>query len=94
MRYDYTGAAALVDEYYDLLVDPWELDENEKRQERREFMRNITRGDKKLYTDYARQCIIDYRPIEDAKSRCYDFEYERQIESLIDKIDSFGGIKK
>ena len=90
MRYNYTSAAALWDEYYNLCIDPWTISSNERQQERRQFMYNLTRGiDKQIYIDYIKECIIDYRPIEGAKSRVFDFEYERQMQNIINKIETF-----
>ena len=88
-RYNYTGASDLFKLYYETRVDPWELDENERRTERREFMRCVTRGDIKQYLDYVNECLEDVRPVADAKSRCYDFELMRDYEQVKQAIIDF-----
>lgn len=86
--YNYRGASDLFWNYYNTMVDPWELDENERRTERREFMRCVTRGDISQYLDYVNECLEAVRPVADAKSRCFDFElmrdYEQVKQALID----------
>ena len=90
VKYNYTGAAALWDEYYNLCCDPWTLGRDERQLERRYFMRAVTHHvDIKEYIDYIYELIDDARPIEEAKSRCFDFEYERELEDMIWKIKSF-----
>ena len=88
VKYNYTGASDLFKLYFDTMVDPWELDENERRQARRDFMRDVTRGDISQYINYIDECLEDVRPVEDAKSRCFDFElmrdYEQVKQALID----------
>ena len=89
LKYNYTGAAALWDEYYNIVCDPWTLASDEKQKERRCFMRSITRGDCKQYINYIDEMIEEARPIQDAKSRCYDFEYEKELEKIKHKIFTF-----
>ena len=90
LKYNYKGAAALWDEYYTLCVDPWELGDTEKQQERRYFMRAITRGeDIAIYTNHITETIEEMRPVKDAKSRCFDFKYENDLNELKARIERF-----
>lgn len=90
LKYNYKGAAALWDDYFDLCVCDMSFCGQEKQQERRQFMRAITHNeDIKIYLDYITESISDARPVEGAKSRCFDFEYERQLEELKHKIVIF-----
>lgn len=91
VKYNYKGVAALWDEYFDLCVCDMSFCGQEKQQERRQFMRTITRKDEdiKLYLDYITEQIENARPVEGVKSRCFDFEYERQLEELKYKIVNF-----
>ena len=90
VKYDYTGAAALWSEFYNLACDPWDFDTLERQQIRREFMRAVTRHtDIKVYIDHLYELIDMARPVPDAKSRCYDFDYERGLENMIYNIKTF-----
>lgn len=90
IKYNYKSASELWDKYYDLACDPWTFGDVEKQQERRYFMRAVTRcEDIKLYTDYIQMLIEEARPVEDAKSRCFDFKYERELEELKQSIILF-----
>ena len=90
VKYNYKGAAALWDEYYNLCCDPWDLCGIDIQQERRYFMRAVTRHiDIKVYIDHIYGLIDDARPVDGVKSRCFDFEYERQLENIIYKIKTF-----
>jgi len=90
IKYDYTGAAALWNKYYNLCIDDMSFCGQEKQQERRYFMRAVTRHiDIKLYIDFIYELIDSARPLEDQKSRVYDFEYERALEALIWEIKTF-----
>ena len=91
-KYDYKTASEIFSEYYNLVVDPRTLSDDEIQKGRRDFMRALTRHDSKLYTDYLREEIENYRPVDDAKSKCFDFDYERKIEDLINKMENFGGV--
>ncbi len=42
-KYDYKGASVIWNEFYTLVCEPWEFDENERQQTRRYFMRTLTR---------------------------------------------------
>lgn len=90
VKYNYTGAAALWTEYCNICCEPWQLSRDEWQKERRQFMRAVTRHiDIKLYIDYIYELIDEARPVETAKSRCYDFKYENDLENLIWKIKTF-----
>ena len=52
LKYNYLGAAELWERFDFLLIDPWELDTNEKREARRDFMHDLTRGNVKETIDY------------------------------------------
>ena len=94
IKYNYTGAAALWDEYYNLCIDDFSFGDKEKQQERRHFMRAVTRHiDIKLYIDFIYETIDDLQPLETAGRRYWDFNYERRLEDLIYKIKSFQGVK-
>lgn len=88
LRYNYKGAAALWSEYFNLAV-AYPLDDNERQAARREFMRGVVQGDSKQYTDYIKELIEEARPVEGSKSRCFDFEYENELESLRRRIFTF-----
>jgi len=91
-RYNYKGASDLFKRYYDLACDPWQLTGDEKQAERRQFMHAVTRRNGiKLYIDFLYYLIDEARPCEDQKSRCFDFDYERQLENLIYEIKTFKG---
>ena len=91
LKYNYKGAAALWNEYFDLCVCDMSFCGQEKQQERRQFMRTITRKseDIKIYLDYITEQIENARPVKDAKSRCFDFESEKQLEQLKLKLLDF-----
>lgn len=93
VKYDYAGAAALWDEYYDKCCDPWTLGSDEKQEERRYFMYAMTRRvDLDLYINYINELIDYIKPAEGLKSRCFDFEAEKEYTTIIDKIKSFSGV--
>ena len=91
LKYNYKGAAALWDEYLDLCICDMSFCGQEKQQERRQFMRTITRKDEdiKLYLDYITEQIENARPVEGAKSRCFDFKLENDLNELKAKIERF-----
>lgn len=91
LKYNYKVAAALWDEYFDLCVCDMSFCGQEKQQERRQFMRTITRKDEdiKIYLDYITEQIENARPVEGVKSRCFDFESEKQLEQLKLKLLDF-----
>lgn len=92
VKYNYAGAAALWDEYFDLCIcDMGFCGTDEAQQERRFFMRTITRKDEdiKLYLDCIKERIEDIKPIDGLKSRCFDFESEKQLEQLKLKLLNF-----
>lgn len=88
-RYNYTRAGEIWSEFYNTMVDPWELDENERRQARRNFMHDLTRGDGSQYIKYIDESLDCIRPVDDAKSRCYDFELMRDYEQVKQLIIDF-----
>ena len=91
VKYDYTGAAALYKRFYDLCVDPF-TDTDAIQEDRRLFMRELTRGgDMKIWIDYINESLDDLRPVETAKSRVYDFEFMNQFRQLITDIKAFRG---
>lgn len=90
LKYNYKGAAALWQEYFDLCVCDMSFGGVEKQQERRYFMRAITHNeDIKIYLNYIDENIADARPVEGVKSRCFDFNYERELEALKRKLVLF-----
>ena len=92
MKYNYKKASEIYKAYFDTFCDCWNDTKEEIRKERRTFMRSLTRLNKSdidFYIKFALQVIEEMRPIEDAKSRCYDFEYEREAEKIIDDIRNF-----
>ena len=93
MKYNYTKAAAIFEKHYNLCCDPWTLGSDEKQQERRNFMRALTRHDKdyiKLYTDFIQETKHDVcEPWPGAKSRVYDFDLMREYDELINEIENF-----
>lgn len=92
-KYNYKGASALWDKYYDLCVEPWTCGDTEKQEARRDFLRALTHGeDVTIYTDYVQECLDNIRPVEDAKSRCYDFELEKKYTDLIEELTDFYGL--
>ena len=94
LKYNYKGAAALWDKYYNTFCDPWTFDTIERQQERRHFLRFLTRdikAEKKLYIDFINNDILECRPVKDAKSRCFDFEAEREKETIKQEIIDFKG---
>lgn len=95
LKYDYTGAAALWDEYDVNCINDMSFGGIEKQQERRYFMRAMVRNipeDKKIYIDFIRSNIEDARPVADAKNRFYDFDWEREQEKIAQKIINFKGV--
>ena len=95
VKYNYTGAAALWTRFFYTVSDPWDLDNTEKQKARRDFMRALTRRDGlKMYIDIIYDRIDDARPLETAKSRVYDFNYEKELENLIYSLKTFEGVKK
>ena len=91
IKYDYTGAAALWDELYNLCFNPWDFDD--RQHERRYFMRELTRGNYSETVDYLKQEIDFILPTKNATSRVYDFDLIKQYESLITKLVLFKGVK-
>lgn len=90
IKYNYKNAAKIWDRYYNLCIDNWSCGDSEKQQARRDFMRCLTRKtDLDVYIDYIREQIDYIKPIPGAKSRIYDFEYEKQLEELIQDIENF-----
>ena len=90
IKYNYTGAAALWDELYNLCFNPWDFDDRQK--ERRYFMRELTRGNYSETVEYLKNEIDYILPIPDAKSRVFDFDLITQYENLIHKIVMFKGV--
>ena len=91
IKYNYTGAAALWDELYNLCFNPWDFSDRQK--ERRDFMRELTRGNYSETVDFLKQEIDFILPAENATSRCYDFDLIKHYESLITKLVLFKGVK-
>jgi len=86
IKYNYKSAATLWDAFFLIACDPWTFSPEEKQKARREFMRAVTRDDVQQYLDFLAELRDEARPVEDAKSRCYNLTYERQIEVLMDII--------
>ena len=97
LKYDYKGAAALWDEYETTCICDPHFDGYERRTERREFLRALTHNDpmyKKMIVDFILENIENARPVEDAKSRCYDFIYEREQKQIMQKVIDFKGVSQ
>lgn len=95
IKYNYKGAAALWNEYETTCICYPHFDGVERQEERRRFLRALTREnahDKQIYIDFIKQNIEDARPVEDAKNRVYDFDYEREQEEIAQKIIDFKGV--
>lgn len=95
LKYDYKGAAALWDEYDRECITDMSFCGIERQQERRYFLRALTREDadaKQIYIDFIKQNIEDARPVEGAKNRFYDFDWEREQEEIAQKIIDFKGV--
>lgn len=92
VKYNYTGAGELWERFYNAMVDPWTLDENERRQARRDFLHDVTRGEVAQYVDYINEYLENVRPVDDAKSRYYDFELIRGCEEIRQAIIDFGRV--
>jgi len=94
IKYDYVNASKLWDRYIDIICD-MSLTSAELQPERRHFLRAVTRHiDIKIYIDYLYELIDAARPADTEKSRCFDFEYERDIENLIYDIKTFYSSQK
>lgn len=93
MKYNYKKASEVFERFYNLCCDPWTLGSDEKQQERRNFMRALTRDykeDKEMYVNYIKEekeCVCV--PVEGVKSRMWDFDLMREYDSIIDAIVSF-----
>lgn len=84
LKYNYQAAAELWDRYNDLCVCDMSLCGLEMQRTRRQFMHDVTRRENlKIYIDYVYYTIDELKPIDSAKSRVFDFEYERALEQLI-----------
>lgn len=90
IKYNYTGAAALWNELYNLCFEPWQFDDSQK--ERRYFMHELTRGNYSETVDFLKNEISEILPAENAKSRVYDFDLIAQYENLIHKLVMFKGV--
>ena len=92
MKYDYTGAAVLYDEFYELLGkgNPDEITA-ENQQCRRQFIHDLTRKnvDDEIEYIWARICFsaIDYKT--NKKTR----RYIAKLDKLMQKIIDFEGVK-
>ena len=88
IKYDYTGAAALWDRFYNLCFNPWDLD-NQQRQ-RREFLRDITRGNKQETIDFLwdRICFVAVPPILEDTHKIIN-----NLDNLLTDIINFKGVK-
>ena len=89
--YNYKEAGRIYDKYHDMFCDPYQFDRYENQRYRRIFMRELTRGsDMQEYIDYAEE-VKDQLcyPYPNAKSKCYDFELEKECDAIIDQIKSF-----
>ena len=78
MKYNYKKAAEIWDHFYLLICNPWEFDETEKQQNRRHFMRVLTRK-------------IGFGPILDTIAENIENEYisKEKADRLTDEILSF-----
>ena len=93
MKYNYVKASKVYEKMFNLCVDPWELDDREKQEERRRFMYALTRKNKEFlqpYLEYIIECrICVCEPYPNAKSRCWDFDKMREYNALIEEIENF-----
>ena len=91
MKYNYKKASEIFRKFFDLCCDPWTLSDDEKQQERRLFMRELTRKeDMTNYLDYiqeTKECVCI--PFENAKSKVWDFDLMREYDSLAAEIANF-----
>ena len=87
IKYNYTGAAALWNELYNLCFSPWDFDNRQR--ERREFLRDITRGKKQATIDYLWDsiCFAAVPPVSDDTHK-----YINDLDNLITKILDFKGV--
>ena len=87
LKYNYKGAAALFDRMNDLCFNPWDFDN--KQRQRREFLRDITRGNKQETIDFL--CVrIDFAAVPSVSNET--LETIRQIDSLLTDIINFKGV--
>lgn len=93
MTYNYKKAGKLYDEFFDLCCDPWTTDSDEKQQDRRLFMRAVTRGDLVTlqtyvdYVKYSKKWMCE--PFQNDKSKCFDFVLMDDFDSMVCKILNF-----
>ena len=92
MAHNYVKARKLFEKYFNMVCDPWTLNDEELRQDKRFFMYAVTHKteDIKLYTDYIEEekhYACD--PTPDAKSRVWDFNLMREYDELINEIKNF-----
>lgn len=93
MKFNYTKASKIWDEFFDLCGDPWTTGDEEKQQERRLFLRVLTRKIKseiETYIDFIKdEKHYVCEPYPNDKSKVWDFDLMRQYDSLIAKIENF-----
>lgn len=88
----YQQASALFKEYLETFVDDRCIYDVEMQKTRREFMHAFTHAngtDRQEFINYAKECLMNQYPTEDAKSKVYDFEYINQCNAVIDHMEQF-----
>ena len=87
IKYNYKGAAGLWSRLYSLCFSPWDLDNPQK--DRRDFMRDITRGKKQDTIDFLWNsiCFSAVPPVSDDTRK-----HIKAIDILIDDIIDFKGV--
>lgn len=92
MAYNYTKAAKIFDDMFNLCCNPWTLSDDEKQQARRDFMRALTRGDAdaiKSFIDFVTDEKTAVCSYETEKTRFYDFDMMREYDDIINAIKNF-----
>lgn len=90
IKYNYKGAAELWKRFDLLLIDPWELDQNEKRNARRLFMYEMTHGGKTPHIEYITERIdfLAVPPVHEAI-----LQDIKDLEKLATDILLFKGVR-
>lgn len=92
-KFNYVKARKLYEKYFNLVCDPWCATDDEVREDKRFFMKSVTRKDTEglqPYIDYIKEekhyvC----EPYPNAKSKVWDFDMMREYDALIDEIVNF-----
>ena len=90
MKYNYVKAAKIFDDFFNLCIDPWQITDDEKQTNRREFMHELTRGgDMSQYLEYIenekRNVCID----DDGRNKYFDFDLMKSYDAIRDAIINF-----